>query len=181
MFKTAITPEKRPATATPAASPTPAPRPQGRGDSRSAMIWTEGTALRIDGPITGDCDLMLNGVVVGDVTVAGLTVDEVGCVTGRITAGRVEIRGRVIGDVHARVLKLCAHAHVEGDISYQELAIEPGAHFQGRAIREIPAAAPEPAAPLAAEPEAVEPPPAIEPDAFAIPFRETAHDAVLAN
>lgn len=181
MFKTSITPEKRPVAATPSPATVPPLRPQSRGGSRAATIWTEGASLRIDGPVSGDCDLMLNGVIVGDVNVAGLTVDETGSITGRVTAGRVEIRGRVIGDVHADVLKLCARAHVEGDLTYRELSIEPGAHFQGRVVREVPAPAPEPVVQALPEPEAVEAPAEVEADAFAIPYRETAHDAVLAN
>jgi cytoskeletal protein CcmA (bactofilin family) len=71
-----------------------------------------------------------------------LTIGEAGGVEGAIEAESVEIRGRVLGAVTAKSVRLYATARVEGDITHAQLAIEPGAHFEGRSLRfETPATA----------------------------------------
>ena len=61
-----------------------------------------------------------------------------GSVTGAIHADAVEIRGRVTGVICARRVKLWATARVDGDISHTELAVEAGAHFEGRSLALVP-------------------------------------------
>ncbi len=56
----------------------------------------------------------------------------------------IEVRGKVNGSITAKSVRLLATARVEGDITQEQLAIEPGAWFQGRSIqakRELPTAA----------------------------------------
>jgi len=40
----------------------------------------------------------------------------------------------VSGSISARQVRLWPTAHVDGDISHSELAIEAGAHFEGRSL-----------------------------------------------
>jgi cytoskeletal protein CcmA (bactofilin family) len=47
----------------------------------------------------------------------------------------VEVRGRVTGSIAARQVKLLPSAKVEGDITYEQLSIDNGAHFEGRCIK----------------------------------------------
>jgi cytoskeletal protein CcmA (bactofilin family) len=97
-----------------------------------ASLVAEGVTIR--GDLATDGDLHLDGAVEGDVKVGRLTVGDSGAVTGTITAEAVEIRGRVTGSISARQVKLLASARVEGDIHHAELAIEAGAHFEGRSL-----------------------------------------------
>ena len=51
------------------------------------------------------------------------------------TAESVEVRGRVLGSIAAKQVKLIAGCNVEGDISHEQLIIEAGAIFEGRSLR----------------------------------------------
>jgi cytoskeletal protein CcmA (bactofilin family) len=93
----------------------------------------EGTT--VDGDVSGDCQLQVDGIVRGDVTVTHLSVGEVGKIEGASKAESVEVRGRVLGSIDAKQVKLIAGCNVEGDISHEQLIIEPGAIFEGRSLR----------------------------------------------
>jgi len=122
---------------------TPAPR-----KLSVASLVAEG--VRFKGDLATEGDLHLDGAVEGDVRVGQLTVGESGEVTGTIQANGVEIRGRVTGTITAGHVRLWATARVDGDISSSELAIEAGAHFEGRSLALTPARA-EPLSVVAAE------------------------------
>jgi cytoskeletal protein CcmA (bactofilin family) len=97
-----------------------------------ASLVAEG--VRLVGDLATEGDLHLDGAVEGDIRVSLLTIGETGVVTGTILADSIEIRGRVTGTICARQVRLWATAHVDGDISHTELAIEAGAHFEGRSL-----------------------------------------------
>ena len=102
-----------------------------------ASLVAEG--VRIKGNVAPDGDLHLDGAGEGDLTVARLTIGETGLVTGAIKAETIEVRGRVVGTISARQVRLLATARVDGDISHTELSIEAGAHFEGRSLMIVPA------------------------------------------
>ena len=100
----------------------------------------------------------------GDVRVGRLIVGETGAVEGNVQADYVEVRGRVVGGVQGKQVKLVATAYVDGDITAEQLSIDVGAFFQGRVAqgqRQAPAPAAvtpvapvvQAAAPLAPKPE----------------------------
>jgi cytoskeletal protein CcmA (bactofilin family) len=91
--------------------------------------------VSVAGDIASDGDIQLDGVVRGDVRVGRLSIGETGHVEGVVEADAVEVRGRVAGAISARSVKLFATAHVEGDISHAQLAVEAGARFSGRSVR----------------------------------------------
>ena len=102
--------------------------------------------ITIEGDLTGDGELQIDGVVRGDVRVARLTVGETGHVEGSIYAEAVELRGRVVGAVTAKQVRLYGTAYVDGDITHEQLAMETGAFFQGRSLKfQRPPAPPQPA------------------------------------
>lgn len=98
--------------------------------------------VRIKGDLETAGDLHLDGSVEGDLRVGMLVIGETGGVSGAIHADAVEIRGRVTGVICARRVKLWATARVDGDISHTELAIDAGAHFEGRSLALVPPATP---------------------------------------
>jgi cytoskeletal protein CcmA (bactofilin family) len=140
---------RKPAAPAPvAAAPTPAPvaaRPA------ASLLAAD---LTFEGNIIGSGDLQLDGTVRGDVKVGRLIVGETGNVEGSIQADQVEVRGRVVGAVTGKHVKLHGTAFVDGDISHEQLSIDVGAYFQGRCLQSrkvdtaIPAAKPAPSAPV---------------------------------
>ncbi|MDV6329459.1 polymer-forming cytoskeletal protein [Asticcacaulis sp. 201] len=94
-----------------------------------------GGGLLIEGNITGTGDLHLDGTVRGDVKVAHLVVGESGNIEGKVEAETIEVRGRVVGSITGKQIKLQATAYVEGDITHDQLAIDVGAFFQGRCLQ----------------------------------------------
>ena len=133
------------ASASSAARPAPAPVSQ-RG------LSTLSSDLQFDGNISGGGDLQIDGAIKGDVRVGRLIVGETGAVEGGVSADYVEVRGRIVGNVSGKQVKLIATAYVDGDITAEQLSIDIGAYFQGRVLqgrREAPAAAPRPSTPAA--------------------------------
>ena len=100
--------------------------------------------ITIEGGITGDGELQIDGVVRGDVRVARLTVGETGHIEGSIYAEAVEVRGRVVGAVTAKQVRLYGTAYIDGDITHEQLAMETGAFFQGRSLKFQRPATPQP-------------------------------------
>ena len=99
----------------------------------AASLIAENVAMR--GDLTTEGDVQLDGALQGDIRVAQLTIGETGQVEGSIEAETVEIRGRVVGTILARTVKLYAHARVDGDITHDQLSVEAGAHFAGRSVK----------------------------------------------
>ena len=101
--------------------------------------------ITIEGGITGDGELQIDGVVRGDVRVGRLTVGETGHIEGSIYAEAVEVRGRVVGAVTAKQVRLYGTSYIDGDITHEQLAMETGAFFQGRSLKFQRPAVPQPA------------------------------------
>ena len=124
----------------------PSAVPTGRG------LSTLSSDLVFEGNVSGAGDLQIDGQVKGDVRVGRLIVGETGAVEGNVQADYVEVRGRVVGGVQGKQVKLVATAYVDGDITAEQLSIDVGAFFQGRVAqgqRQAPApAAVTPVAPV---------------------------------
>jgi cytoskeletal protein CcmA (bactofilin family) len=123
--------------AAPAARGVPSPVSQ-RG------LSTLSSDLQFDGNVSGGGDLQIDGAIKGDVRVGRLIVGETGAVEGAVSADYVEVRGRIVGNVSGKQVKLIATAYVDGDITAEQLSIDIGAYFQGRVLqgrRDAPAAA----------------------------------------
>ncbi|MFN6982152.1 MAG: polymer-forming cytoskeletal protein [Brevundimonas sp.] len=124
----------------------PSAVPTGRG------LSTLSSDLVFEGNVSGAGDLQIDGQVKGDVRVGRLIVGETGAVEGNVQADYIEVRGRVVGGVVGKQVKLVATAYVDGDITAEQLSIDVGAFFQGRVAqgqRQAPApAAVTPVAPV---------------------------------
>lgn len=111
---------------------------------RSTNLSTLTAGVRYEGNISGGGDLQVDGALKGDVRLSRVMIGESGSIEGSVTADQIEVRGRVSGSLTGKAVRLMATARVEGDITQEQLAIEPGAWFQGRSIqakRELPLAA----------------------------------------
>ena len=130
-----------------APSATPAARASASPVSARGLS-TLSADLQFDGNVSGGGDLQIDGAIKGDVRVGRLIVGETGAVEGNVSADYVEVRGRIVGAVSGKQVKLIATAYVDGDITAEQLSIDIGAYFQGRVLqgrREAPPAiAPKP-------------------------------------
>jgi cytoskeletal protein CcmA (bactofilin family) len=110
--------------------------------------------LTVEGSITGEGELQIDGVVKGDVRVGRLTVGETGHVEGSVYAEAVEVRGRVVGSITSKQVRLYGTSYIDGDITHEQLAMETGAFFQGRSLKfQRPAPVAQPAPTPAPHPE----------------------------
>jgi len=131
--KPAPKPDSRPNA--PLSEPTlaPATEPAARNRARPASLLAQN--LVIEGSIQSDSEVQIDGLVRGDVRVERLTIGETGRIEGQVAAETAEVRGRVVGAIIAKQVRLFSSASVEGDITAEQLAIEPGASFEGRSIK----------------------------------------------
>ena len=132
--KPAAKPDNRPVSLpVEASSPGGAADPGARGRPRPASLLAQN--LSVEGSIQSDREVQIDGLVKGEVRVEKLAVGETGRIEGQVTAETVEVRGRITGGIVAKQVRLYASAGVEGDITAEQLAIEPGASFEGRSIK----------------------------------------------
>lgn len=137
-----------PPTAKPVSNPEPSAAPSSSSSSdaprpkpKVASLISSG--ITIEGGVTGDGELQIDGVVRGDVRVGRLTVGETGHIEGSVYAEATEVRGRIVGSVTAKQVRLYGTSYIDGDITHEQLAMETGAFFQGRSLKfQRPAAAP---------------------------------------
>ena len=98
------------------------------------------SVLSVDLQVTGNLrttgDVVIEGVVDGDIRAHLLTVGETATIRGEIVADDIVINGRVIGRVRGLKVRLTSTARVEGDIIHKTIAIESGAHFEGSVQRQ---------------------------------------------
>ena len=126
---------------------------QSRSDN-SPGTSTIGEGLVVDGNVTSNSPLHIDGRVHGDVQCASLVLGENSEIEGNVVAEDVVICGRLIGSVRGVRVILQSSCHVEGDLLHASLAMERGAYFEGKSRRSKD--------PLAVEPPAYEKPAADE-------------------
>jgi len=139
-------PTKNPSKPAPAATPvaaTPAPVAPEPPKARPRVASLISDGITIEGGVTGDGELQIDGTVRGDVRVGRLTVGDTGHIEGSVYAEAAEVRGRVIGSVTAKQVRLYGTSYVDGDITHEQLAMETGAFFQGRSLKFQRPAAPQ--------------------------------------
>lgn len=85
----------------------------------TGILQVQGS-LRID----GSCD--------ADVRCGFLLVSATALVDGVLVAERIEIDGRVAGQVYANEVVLRRGCHVEAELYFRTLSLEVGAFFEGR-------------------------------------------------
>lgn len=100
------------------------------------------TLISVKTEITGDVKftggLHIDGVIKGNLVAeagsgATVRISDKGRVEGQITAPRIIINGRVIGDVHASEhIELAKKAQVTGDVYYPAMEMVLGAEVNGK-------------------------------------------------
>ena len=89
---------------------------------------------RVQGEISGGTDVMILGQVEGQLVLGNnVVVGETGEVQGHIEARRVQIGGKVYGDIRASErIEVLVSGHIEGDVCAPRVAINAGAFFKGK-------------------------------------------------
>jgi cytoskeletal protein CcmA (bactofilin family) len=118
-----------------AAKPDPASDFSGSARKARGAPSLLGPDLVVEGRLSGAGEVHVDGRVIGEVRLGRLTLGESGFVEGSIEAEHVDIRGRVAGTIQAVSVRIAASAHVEADITHQQLSMEAGAFFQGRCMQ----------------------------------------------
>ena len=111
------------------AAPRSEPRPVG------ASTATVGATITIKGDIAGEGDVFVSGTVEGTIDLPGnrVTVEGTGRVKGSIVGKRVQVKGKVVGDIEAvDKLSIGSDGAVRGTVVAPRLAVEDGAKFKGR-------------------------------------------------
>ncbi len=112
---------------------TPTDRPQSRAFERASTSFI-GEGLLIEGTIEGAEDMVVEGRVVGGISLPDhhLTVAAAGSLDTELLAAAATVEGCVIGDVRASdLVTIAAGGDVQGDIRASRVALEDGARFKG--------------------------------------------------
>ena len=92
-----------------------------------------GSTIVIDGEITGDEDLLIQGTVKGKIQLReSLFIEESGVVEADVETQNVDISGRITGNVTATdKVELKSECRMVGDIKAPRILIADGASFKG--------------------------------------------------
>ena len=88
--------------------------------------------MKINGSVTSEGALQIDGTVDGDVAATDITIGASGHITGEVKAEVVKVKGRIKGSIRARKVELETGAHVKGDIVHSSLQIQSNAVFEGQ-------------------------------------------------
>ena len=120
----------------PAPSPSPsssAPTVPHRED-RSSSPATIGQSVQIEGELTGQEDLIIDGKIEGKIVLDGhhLTVGPNGCIHAEVHAKSVQVNGEVSGNIVADdKVEISSSGSVHGDITAPRVALADGSSFKG--------------------------------------------------
>ena len=99
-----------------------------------------GADLAIKGDITASADLHIDGHVKGDITCATLVQGEASVIDGAVKAQSARLSGTVNGGIEVFQLTIMKSARIHGDVVYETVTIEQGAHVEGRFTHGLPVA-----------------------------------------
>ena len=101
-------------------------------NSSSAGKCTLSRDVEIEGSITFQKELLIDGKVQGQITSDGvLTIGEDANIRGEIKSKSVTVYGKVQGNITARRCELKSNCTLQGDLKAARLIIEEGASFIG--------------------------------------------------
>lgn len=112
------------------AKPTPPPAPTPRNSGRVGPTILAPDVV-IKGDITTNGDILIDGVVEGDIRAKSLTVGQDASLTGELIAEEIQVKGKVNGAIRGRLVQLASTARVDGSVLHEALNVESGAVFEG--------------------------------------------------
>ena len=123
-----------PSTAAQRVESTPAPAPRGWEREGKGQMANIGKSITINGDLTGEEDLVIEGKVEGKVTLPNsqLTIGANGTIKAEVSAKSVVVVGRVSGNVRGTErVEIQATGIVEGDVIAPRLVVAEGAVVNG--------------------------------------------------
>jgi cytoskeletal protein CcmA (bactofilin family) len=98
-----------------------------------------GSGITVDGEISGEEDLVIQGTVKGRILVKdSISVEPSGIVEADVETQNVEISGRLIGNINAaEKVELKTDCRVVGDIRAPRVIIVEGANFKGNVDMDV--------------------------------------------
>ncbi len=102
-------------------------------DSLSEDVSIISSGVKIDGNLTSNGNVRIDGTVVGNIIVDGnLTIGDQSQLNGDVKAKNITMSGKVVGKITAEEkLKLENKSVLKGDLITKFLVIEEGAFFEG--------------------------------------------------
>ena len=91
-----------------------------------------GSDVVITGNVSATVDLHIDGRIEGDLACANLVQGADSLIKGAIVAESAKLAGTVDGSIVARDLTIQSTARINGDVTYENLVIEPGGQVDGR-------------------------------------------------
>jgi cytoskeletal protein CcmA (bactofilin family) len=114
-------------------SKTPAsPKPVSSRTMGSSTFSVLGADTAIKGDVSASADLHVDGRIEGDVTCNSLVQGETSEIVGAVKAETARLSGTIRGTIDVRDLVVLKSARIHGDVHYDALTIEQGAHVDGR-------------------------------------------------
>src|SRR6266550_5807824 len=108
------------------------------GNSSPAGKCTLSSDVEIEGSITFQKELLIDGKVLGQINSDGmLTIGENAHIRGEIKTKYVTVHGNVNGEITAERCELKSKCTVRGDLKAARLIIEEGATFIGRSLNPL--------------------------------------------
>ena len=91
--------------------------------------------LVIAGDLIGDGEIQVDGKVEGDVRCRTLIVGISGVVAGAVNVDEARIFGCIKGQLIAKSAFFASTARMDGDVTHDSIAVEPGAYIEGHCRR----------------------------------------------
>lgn len=91
-----------------------------------------GADVVVTGNIAASVDLHIDGKVQGDLKCANLVQGESSEIKGSVIADTAKLAGMIDGSIEAKTLIIHASARITGDVTYENVTIEQGAHVDGK-------------------------------------------------
>ena len=113
----------------------PIPReghPAGNAGAKRGMFSVIGPDVTLTGNVAATADIHIDGRVEGDVHCGALVQGAESRIVGTVNAEEARLAGAIEGTVRVTRLTVERSARITGDVEYETIAIENGAHIDGR-------------------------------------------------
>ncbi len=101
-----------------------------RNENKKTSFLSE--TCQVEGKINSTGELMVAGIVDGNILSQELVILDTGSIKGNVKAARIEVEGQITGDIEANNIFLGKNAIIRGSIKFFEsLKTEEGADVDG--------------------------------------------------
>jgi len=100
--------------------------------SNQAIATYLAAGSTLNGQIKSEGAVDVAGHFVGTIIASRLTIFAGGSVNGDVTVRSMQVEGRYSGKAEVEAVRLGVQSNVEGQLTYRELAVEPGAKLDAQ-------------------------------------------------